>query len=49
MKVQCRIIEKNEKCCYKIRSGLKRTTFVFPEEPVIDEIVIEEYDNERRN
>ncbi|CAG8739667.1 17928_t:CDS:1, partial [Racocetra persica] len=40
---------KNEKYRYTIRSGLKRATFVLPEEPVIDEIVIEEYDDKRRN
>ncbi|CAG8719053.1 23332_t:CDS:2, partial [Racocetra persica] len=40
---------ENEKCCYTIRAGLKRATFVLLEEPVIDEIVIEEYDDERRN
>ncbi|CAG8846729.1 34210_t:CDS:1, partial [Racocetra persica] len=40
---------KNEKCCYMIRSGLKRAMFVLPEEPVIDEMVIKEYDDKRRN
>ncbi|CAG8825153.1 15632_t:CDS:2, partial [Racocetra persica] len=40
---------KNEKRCYTIRSGLKRTTFVLPKEPVIDEIVIEEYNDKRSN
>ncbi|CAG8778531.1 14580_t:CDS:1, partial [Racocetra persica] len=40
---------KNKKCRYTIWSGLKRATFVLLEELVIDEMVIEEYDDERRN